>query len=73
MDLPLELPDGAAVLPVFEAVRHLGVSMVATTYCCIADFAGVFHCWVELPLLGQGHSIRFHQSLHWDPINREVS
>ncbi len=68
MDLPLELLDGAAVLPVFEAVRHLGVSMVAITYCCIADFEGVFHCLVELLLLGLGHSIRFHQSSHWDPI-----
>ncbi len=60
--------DGAAVLLVFEAVRHLGAFMVAITNDCIADLAGVVHCLGEMPLLGLGHSIRFHRSSHLDPI-----
>ena len=69
MDLPLELDfDGAAVLRVSEAARHLSVFMAAITDYCIAELAGVAHYLGGLPLLGLGHNIRFHRSSHWDPI-----
>ncbi len=62
--------DAAAVLLVSEAARHLGAFMAAVADYCTAELAGVVHCLGERPLPGLGHSTRFHQSSHWDPIRR---